>query len=91
VRIRRKSDIINYVNQQASKTNKEKKERMVFKATRKEHNNKDTGISTYFSIITLNINDLNFPVRRCRSYDQITTQMFSICKATQLQAKINTD
>jgi hypothetical protein len=67
-----------------SKISKGEKEHIVFKTTRKEHNDKVIGISTFLLIITLNINKLNSPVKRCRPYDWIITQMFAVCKADQL-------
>jgi hypothetical protein len=63
--------MFNTVNQQTTKKNKEdRKEQIELKSTRKK-TNKITGTRKYLSIITLNVNGLKSPIKRCRLADRI--------------------
>jgi hypothetical protein len=50
------------------------KEQTALESTRKKKPNKITGIGTYLSIITHNINDVHSPMKRHRLSDQIKKQ-----------------
>jgi hypothetical protein len=59
--------MLNAVNQQTPKMNeRERKEQALLKSSGGGGTRKMIGISKYLSITTLNVSNLNSPIKRCR-------------------------